>query len=82
MMRSGQTDDVFEANRPSVLHRHDDAWFSEFIIFASHLNLYTLHKEPFTAFIRNACTKISDGSYARKVNIYSYDSDYTEEQES
>ena len=44
MMRSGQTDDVFEVNRPSVLHRHDDAWFSEFIIFASHLNLYTLHK--------------------------------------
>ena len=44
MMCSGQTDDVFEANRPSVLHRHDDAWFSEFIIFASHLNLYTLHK--------------------------------------
>ena len=43
-MCSGQTDDVFEANRPSVLHRHDDAWFSEFIIFASHLNLYTLHK--------------------------------------
>ena len=44
MMRSGQTDDVFGVNRPSVLHRHDDAWFSEFIIFASHLNLYTLHK--------------------------------------
>ena len=43
-MRSGQTDDVFGVNRPSVLHRHDDAWFSEFIIFASHLNLYTLHK--------------------------------------
>ena len=43
-MRSGQTDDVFGVNRSSVLHRHDDAWFSEFIIFTSHLNLYTLYK--------------------------------------
>ena len=35
---------------------------------------YTHCTKPFAAFIRNACAKISDGSYARKVNIYSYDS--------
>jgi len=77
MMRLKETDDVFGANGWCVWSKQTIRFAPArrcMILWIHYLCHYTHCTKPFTAFIRNACAKISDGSYARKVNIYSYDS--------